>query len=45
MSAMSIIEVCLKLRKGQSVHIPAMFVQDLTDLLNVLAFLKESKHD
>lgn len=44
MSAFLIVQLCDRLRKGQSTHIPAMSVSELTDFLAVLAFLREAPH-
>lgn len=42
MSALTMIMICERLRKGLSVRLPAMRANEFSELLNILAFLKES---
>lgn len=44
MSALYIVMLCEKLRKGELVRIPAMSAIEFSDFLNVLAYFKEPTH-
>jgi hypothetical protein len=44
MSALSILILCEKIRKGESVRIPAMSATEFSDFLNMLAYFKALTH-
>ncbi|EHV2051934.1 hypothetical protein KZ126_005015 [Salmonella enterica] len=43
MSALTMIVICERLRKGLPVRLPAMQANELAELLNVLAFLRAER--